>query len=97
MMSDRKLLPVEKCLRIKTPCPICGGQLTVKCGDAWEEDNGDWIATEIDIDCLTEPDVESDEWIQWHNWHYRQPYVDWLPIELKVLQEFQRKFRFDIK
>lgn len=91
----RKLLPPHARLKIKQPCPICGGQLTVKCNDFMEEaENGDWVATSIEAKCGTEPDPETDEWIAWQNKHYLNPYIDL--IEQKVLPEFQRKFRFDV-
>lgn len=88
--------PADKLpLRLKTPCPICGGGLLLSGVDACEQDdNGDWIASEVTIDCETEPDIDSDEWEEWHNWHYRMPYVDWLQLELRVLKAVQRKFYF---
>lgn len=66
-------------------CPICGARLWVcDVTGCTEQDNGEWLADEFDVDCETEPGIESDEWRQWFDWHYRMPYVDWLPVHGKV-------------
>lgn len=83
-------------LKLKNPkCPICGGALFITGVNACEqEDNGDWIASEIDIDCENEPDIDSDEWEDWHRWHYSQPYTDWLPIDRQILRAVQNRYYF---
>lgn len=83
-------------LKLKNPkCPICGGALFITGVNACEqEDNGDWIASEIDIDCENEPDIDSDEWEDWHRWHYGQPYTDWLPIDRQILRAVQKRYYF---
>lgn len=94
---ERRVIPTTKRLKVKQPCPICGGQLYVSCNDEWEqEENGDWIASSINVECDTEPAIDSDEWEDWTKWHYSTPWIDWMPIENKLLPEFQRKFRFDV-
>lgn len=88
--------PADKApIKIKVKCPICGAGLLLDAGeDCEQEENGDWIASSIRIDCESEPDIDSPEWNEWFNWHYSQPYTDWLPLELKILKQVQRKFRF---
>jgi len=83
-------------LKLKNPkCPICGGALFITGVNACEqEDNGDWIASEIDIDCENEPDIDSDDWEDWHKWHYSQPYIDWLPIDRQILRAVQKRYYF---
>ena len=83
-------------LKLKNPkCPICGGALFITGVNACEqEDNGDWIASEIDIDCENEPDIDSDEWEDLHRWHYSQPYTDWLPIDRQILRAVQNRYYF---
>lgn len=83
-------------LKLKNPkCPICGGALFITGVNACEQDdNGDWIASEIDIDCENEPDIDSDEWEDWHRWHYSQPYTDWLPIDRQILRAVQNRYYF---
>lgn len=93
----RVLWPKERSpLRIKACCPICGAGLLLDAGEATEldESTGEWIATEINLDCESEPDIDSDEWDEWHRWHYSMPYVDWLPLEQRILMAVRRKFHF---
>jgi len=82
-------------LKIKARCPICGAGLLLNAGEACEmDDNGEWIASEIDLDCESEPGIDSPEWDNWFQWHYSQPYIDWLPLEMKILKAVQRKYYF---
>ena len=61
-------------------------------GEGLELVDGQWLATEINLDCENEPDIESAEWDEWHKWHYSMPYVDWLPLELRILAAVRRKY-----
>lgn len=91
----RVLLPEEKLpLKLKAPrCPICGGALFIAAVNGAEvDDTGEWIATDIDIDCEKEPDIDSDEWENWHKWHYSMPYVDWLPIHQHILRAVRKRY-----
>ena len=93
----RALWPKDRApLGIKARCPICGAGLTLDAGAGTEldEETGEWIATEIELDCESEPDIDSDEWEEWHRWHYRMPYVDWLPLEQRILNAVRRKYHF---
>ena len=66
-------------------CPICKARLWVaEVTGCTQEDNGDWTPDEIGIECDKEPRIESRKWEEWFNWHYRMPYVDWLPVHAKV-------------
>lgn len=84
-------------LKISARCPICGDELLLNAGEGTELDEatGQWIATEVNLDCAGEPDIESDEWDEWHKWHYSTPYIDWLPLEQKVLKEVRIKYYFE--
>lgn len=62
-------------------CPICSS-------DLWIEDIDDLPESEtidedcsISLGCVTEPDIDSDEWEEWFHGHWRTPYIDWLPVE----------------
>ena len=93
----RVLWPKERApLKIKAPCPICGAGLLLDAGEGTELDNatGEWIATEINLECESEPDIDSGEWSEWFRWHYSMPYVDWLPIEQQILKAVRRKYHF---
>ena len=83
--------------KIKSRCPICGGGLFLDAGEGLELDNktNEWIATEVDLTCENEPDIESDDWDSWHRWHYKMPYVDWLPLENRILHAVQRRYYFE--
>lgn len=95
-----KLLESRACVTAPADfaCPICGAQLAVIESRAWNQDeDGTWFATEVDIECTTEPDIDADEWEDWHAGHYRTPYIDWLPLEQRILQWMRREFRFNLK
>lgn len=95
--NARVLWPKERApLKIEARCPICGAGLLLDAGAGTELDEatGEWIATEIDLSCESEPDIDSDEWDEWDEWHYRMPYVDWLPLEQRILSAVRRKYHF---
>ena len=95
--TARKPWPADKLpLRVRgIVCPICGGALLITDVEACElADNGDWIASEVNIDCENEPDMDSDEWEDWHRWHYSEPYTDWLPVDRIILRFLRANYRF---
>ena len=76
-------------------CPICGAGLLLTGVEACvQDDNGEWIADEVTLQCAKEPDTDSPDWEEWHAWHYRMPYVDWLPLEMRILKAVQKRFFF---
>ena len=96
-MTDRIPWPADKApLPITERCPICGAGLLLDAGESCEQiESGEWIASEIRLDCETEPDIDSSEWPAWHRAHYGTPYIDWLPLEMRVLEDVRRRFCFD--
>lgn len=71
-------------------CPICGKKLWIEeIGEASQESDR-WIPQQVSVACEDEPDIDSEEWRDWHNWHYAMPYVDWLPISQDVLKWLQQ-------
>ena len=95
--SVRELWPKENApMRIKERCPICGAGLLLDAGEGTELDErtGEWIATEVNVECESEPDIDSDEWDAWHRWHYSTPYVDWLPLEQMILRAVRASYYF---
>lgn len=72
-------------------CPICGAPIVVEEIWEWESESGKPVS--ISIDCTTEPDIDGIDWPEWHAGHWSMPYVDWLPVECKVLAWFQRNYR----
>lgn len=77
-------------------CPICGARLYADT-EEWEEDDyGMWRASNPKTTCAKEPDIDSRKWNEWHRWHYSMPYVDWLPVDMKVQKWMDRTYRFDL-
>ncbi|MFQ6333224.1 DUF4031 domain-containing protein [Methylophilus sp. 3sh_L] len=82
---------------IAAECPICGKPLLLNAGEGCEQDaNGEWIATEIELLCTSEPEFNSPDWDDWYRWHYSMPYVDWLPLEQRVLRAVRKKYFFRV-
>jgi hypothetical protein len=71
-------------------CPICNAPIVVE-ANVWESGTGRIV--EFGIECTTEPDIDSDEWPDWHAWHYRMPYVDWPPLERPIRRWLDRTYR----
>lgn len=82
---------------IAAECPICGKPLLLNAGEGCERDeNGEWIATELQLQCTGEPGFDSPDWDDWHRWHYSMPYVDWLPLEQRLLRAVRKKYFFRV-
>ena len=55
----------DKEFKFKGLCPYCNGDLTYRC-NGWEQDeHGLWMADTFDVECSTEPDMDSEEWEDW--------------------------------
>lgn len=80
-------------LKLDEPCPICGKAVYLTGVDEWETESG--VILHAEYDCETEPDIDGDEWWDWHNEHYRTPYIDWLPYEQRMLAWLKARYRFD--
>ncbi|HRH68845.1 MAG TPA: hypothetical protein PLB89_04990 [Flavobacteriales bacterium] len=98
---QRKLVPMNHVFKMRNPrCPICGGQLLVQVYE-WQQDahdpKADVLAGGIEVDCEHEPDIDTDEWDEWHRGHYSRPYVDWLPVETALLEWIQKNYRFPLE
>lgn len=93
-----KLLKRDDLVESPFVCPICDAPLSKIQARAWNQDaDGTWFAAEIEVDCTTEPDIDSDEWEEWFAGHYQTPYIDWLPLEQQILLWMRREFRFEMK
>lgn len=82
--------PIEVPRKIAT-CPICDASISVEEVQEWECETGKPVG--ISVNCDTEPDIDSDEWPDWFHHHWSMPYVDWLPVENRVLKWFQRNYK----
>lgn len=92
-----KLVPKHHIFKIPTSlavCPYCNPKLYASC-EAWtENDEGEWLADSITVDCETEPDIDSDEWREWFDSHSDMPYVYQLPVNVKIENWINSNFRF---
>lgn len=78
-------------------CPICKAAIVVDEVSEWEEDDeGLMQARTVKINCITDPDIESDEWEDWFRGHWSMPYVDWLPLEETVTQWVNERYRWEL-
>jgi hypothetical protein len=75
-------------------CPICGAALVITLEACELDDDETWKASEIHVECTTEPDLDDAAWQSWHNGHYAMPYVDWLPLNLALLAWLRHTYRF---
>lgn len=87
----------DKEFKFKNLCPYCKGNLTYRCNGWEQDDNGLWMADSFDMECSTEPDMESDEWEDWMQQHSEMPYVYQFQVDEKVKDFINKKYRFDVR
>ena len=75
------------------PCPICGKAVFLLGVTEWGSD--DHQISQAEYECETEPDIDSDEWWDWHDGHFSMPYVDWMPWENKMMEWLNRHYFYD--
>ena len=93
LIKTNSVLDVPATVQI---CPYCGGELYVQFS-CWTQDyDGTWKADGVELECNTEPGVESDDWADWHARHSQMPYVYWLPATVTVERWVNANYRFDI-
>lgn len=87
----------DKEFKFKKLCPYCQGDLTYTANGWEEDDNGLWMADSFDMNCSSEPDMEDEEeWNDWMNNHSEMPYVHQLPVDERVKDFINSKYRFDV-
>ena len=74
-------------------CPICGAQIAFEEISEYETETGKVTETGFHVTCTTEPDIEDEDYDDWLNGHFSMPYVDWLPLEMKVYKWLSKNFR----
>ena len=92
-MSTDQRKPIALPLVLPQPCPICGAKVILTVVIEWDADDGEII--QVEYECETEPDIDSDEWSDWHRGHYAMPYVDWLPWEVAMLRWLNWHYYYD--
>lgn len=95
--TEIKVFEPDQIFHIKPPCPYCGGKLTCTTS-AWEqESDGQWVATEIQMDCHNEPDIDSDGWWEWCHNHGEDDYAEaWHLLIERLLRQMKQRFRFKL-
>lgn len=89
--SDTRFsVPVEVAI-----CPYCKRNLTAFT-EAWEEDGEVMVATEVHTECEGEPAIDSDEWPGWFRAHSYMPYVYQLPVNERVADWVNSRYRFKL-
>lgn len=90
-------VPEDKEFKFKALCPYCGGNLTYT-ANGWEEDDEcRWMADSFDMQCSSEPDIESEEWEEWLRLHSDMPYSRQLPVDQRVKEWINKRYRFELK
>lgn len=80
----------------KPLCPYCQGKLTAT-ANCWEqESDGTWIATDLDLTCSSEPDIEGDEWDGWWDRHSNDYCQGWHETHDKLIAHLKRTARFNL-
>lgn len=80
-------------------CPICGAPIVIQDIDAWESETGRVTEDGFKIDCSTEPDEDDneDDWDDFLSSHWSMPYVDWLPLTMRVYKWFDSNYRLRLE
>lgn len=96
-MNNFIMVPSDKEFKFKKICPYCGADMTYHC-EGWEEDeNGLWKAEYVTGDCASEPEMENEEeWDNWFSTHSDMPYVYQLPVDIKIMNFINKKYRFKL-
>ena len=71
-------------------CPECGGLITVEVYETEQDDEtGNWMLSElgsgVHVTCVDDDETP----------HYNMPYVDWLPIEPKIIKWINSHYDFN--
>jgi hypothetical protein len=92
------IAPTDRLFRIKSPCPYCGGEITVS-ANAWEQDDdGSWYATDLDVNCSNEPSIDSPKWPAWDAEHGRNDYSEaWHQLHERIVRALRSKVCFNIQ
>jgi hypothetical protein len=78
-------------------CPICGAQILLEFDEFEQDADGQWMPTACGLhpNCETEPEIGGHFWEDWFSGHWSMPYVDWLPVESRLLKWFNAHYRLD--
>jgi len=75
-------------------CPYCNGDLKYSINSMIMDDNGLWMAEDIESDCSNCPEWDDPKFHQWIEAHSQMPYVIQLPVDMAVQKWINERFRF---
>lgn len=81
-------------------CPYCGDKLVIVAVDEWiRKEEGVYYPDHIEVQCDSQPDIEDENenpgiTYSFEKTHYNMPYVNWMPVEEKVLAWFAKTYNF---
>jgi hypothetical protein len=80
----------------KPSCPYCGGKLVAEVDEWTQEADGSWAAQTLDITCMSEPDIDGDEWEGWWAGHSMDYCKDWHDLHDRLIAYLKRTTRFEM-
>jgi len=93
LLDPNKSFPIPPDVEL---CPICR-QALVAAFDEWIElADHTWQVSDggMKLTCVTEPTFGQLDWFDFIDTHYAMPYVDWAPVEAKILAWINERYRF---
>ncbi len=94
LIGTESLIQIPRSVAV---CPYCQDQMSAYFTGWTQNKDGTWRSDEIQLDCESEPDIDSDEWEDWERAHSVTPYVYQLPVEERVMAWVNQHFIFEVK
>lgn len=89
-----RVLDPSKEYPLKSPCPYCGGKLVLSgINECQQAEDGTWIATQLDINCLTEPNIDGPKWEGWWRDHSSDFCQAWHDLHERIVRNLKHHFR----
>jgi len=86
----------DRSFKFKNLCPYCNSDIVVKAEGWTQDDNGFWFADTLDVNCISEPDIDHPDYEDFINSHTYQPYEYWHPIVEKIKSFLYKNYRFTV-
>ena len=91
-----RLLCASKEHALKSPaCPYCGGKLRFSINGSEQEEDGSWVATDLDVNCDSEPDIDGPDWQGWWDDHSSDYCHKWHDLHERLVRDLRRTHRVD--
>lgn len=94
LATGYRLLSATKDHKLKNPaCPYCGGKLSFSINGRELDEATGWFATDLDINCDTEPDIDGPDWEGWWADHSYDNCEKWHTLHERVVASLKRTHR----